>query len=107
MWKDNKFEPSATRDYVAVCYTERYDGHYFRQFHLPEYIENGALVENTCAAATLYFTKHLFPGAIVECSIPLDQYMDLKDQDALNKRNQLQMERAFPKNTVNVKRKKR
>lgn len=121
MWKDSKFEPSDTRNYVAVCYKDGYRGHFFRQFSLPEYgdpegsaDENGLwlvgsfspLYENTCATATWYFTAKLYPTAVIECSIPLEQYLDCKDQDELNKRNKIDMERLFPKKTVQARKKK-
>ena len=96
-WKDQKFEPSPTRNYVAMCHNEGYTGHYFRKFILPQEYDN------TCSRASYYFTERLCAGANVECSIPLEQYQDCKDQDEINQRNRVEMERFFPKKTVKVK----
>jgi hypothetical protein len=91
----NHFEPSPSRTYVAICI--RFYGNYFRKFKLPERgetfgVRNGEYVEgsftriypNNCMVASWYFRNVLCPSATVEHCIPIEQYLDLKDQDEMN-----------------------
>lgn len=120
MWKDNKFQPSPTRTYVAICYTLDFDGHYFRKFGLPPYgnVQGGAdvnglwmegsftpLYENTCKQASWYFTHVLNLQACVECCIPYEQYTDIQDQELINYKHRVAMDQILSRKTVAPKRK--
>jgi hypothetical protein len=114
MWKDSKFQPSDSRTYVALCYSQNFDGHYFRKFFLPfrdvpkgydepegsgRWVDGSysPIYDNTCTDASWYFTNVLAPHVNIECCIPWEQYIDLQDQDDLTRRHRKDMERAFPK----------
>lgn len=98
---DNKiFASSPSRTYVAICNRPHFDGYYFRKFVLPKYgtvsgykDENDewaegsftpVIYENSASYASWYFLNFLNFEACIEGCIPIEQYLDLKDQDQLN-----------------------
>jgi hypothetical protein len=120
IWKDNKFQPSPSRTYVAVCYKTDYDGHYFRKFFLPfrsnpqgydepegsgKWVDGSfsPIYDNTCADASWYFQNVLCTSANIECCMPWEQYIDIHDQDELNRRHRADMKHLFPKEAETAK----
>ena len=108
--RNKEFQVSPSRTYVAICNRTNFDGYYFRKFTLPErgetegyQDENGNWVAgsftriypNTCSVASWYFLNVLnFTACINEC-IPVEQYLDFKDQDELNRKSREEWAREF------------
>lgn len=106
-----KFAPSPSRTYVAICFKTNFDGHYFRKFHLPKFREtegwkddNGVWVEgsytpineNSTAQASWYFLNVLNFVACIEGCIAFEQYQDIEDQDQLNRESAERLRKEFP-----------
>lgn len=56
---------SPSRTYVAICNTSRFDGHYLRQFILPETHESLQPEHNDTEVAAWFFMNHIDPVACV------------------------------------------
>ena len=76
--ESKKFEPSSSRQYVAMCYKSNFEGMYFRKFRLPEN------QENTVDVASWYFLNKLNYFACILGIVTLEDFLNLKDQEDVN-----------------------
>ncbi len=113
----NRILPSPSRTYVAVCLDFQSDKefpvtpgldvttrHYFRKFKLPiqgrvegyettdgagDWVEGSwtPFFPNTAESASWYFLNELNFSACIEKCIPLEQFLDLKNEDAQTSEN--------------------